>query len=164
MSVAVLHRHLQCRVALASRRQHDERHHVGEYRATQPIRLPGLCVAVTTPGAALSVVTVGAILPASPLGPTLGFAPLPVGFFIALVGMVICYMALVEVGKRFFYGAAAARAPHEPRAYNPNRQLRRRAARFRSSVGVPPGPLLTGIPRNPPGPSDTAHSSTTTGA
>ena len=46
--------------------------------------------------AALSVVTVGAIIPESPLGPTLGFAPLPAGFFAALVGMVVSYLVLVE--------------------------------------------------------------------
>jgi Mg2+-importing ATPase len=83
--------------------------------------------------AALGVVTVGAILPGSPLGPTLGFAPLPVGFFLALAGMVVAYMALVEAGKRLFYGAAAAQGPRPPRAYNPHRHLRRRAARFSSS-------------------------------
>jgi Mg2+-importing ATPase len=84
--------------------------------------------------AALGVVTVGAILPGSPLGPTLGFAPLPAGFFITLAGMVIGYMALVEVGKRYFYGAAVTRAPIAARAYNPHRHLRRRAARFSSTT------------------------------
>ena len=80
--------------------------------------------------AALGVVTVGALLPATPLAHTLGFQPLPGGFFAALVGMVVGYLALVEVGKRLFYGAAAAvaagpRAPHTRRHH-----LRRRAAYF----------------------------------
>ena len=79
--------------------------------------------------AALGVVTVGAILPASPLGTALGFAPLPAPFFAALVGLVICYMALVEVGKRLFYGSTVTAAgPRLP--YSPTRHLSRRAARF----------------------------------
>ena len=83
--------------------------------------------------AALGVVTIGAILPGSPLGPTLGFAPLPIGFFVALAGMVVGYLCLVEVGKRAFYGAAASEAPGHTRRYDPNRHVRRRAARFSTS-------------------------------
>ncbi|MGZ4655224.1 magnesium-translocating P-type ATPase, partial [Oryzihumus sp.] len=86
--------------------------------------------------AALSVVAVGAFLPASPLGPTLGFEPLPTGFFAALVGMVICYLVLVELGKRFFYGAAPTEA-RPPRPYSPQHHLRRRAARFSSAIPLP---------------------------
>ena len=55
--------------------------------------------------AALGVVTVGALLPATPLAHTLGFQPLPAAFFAALAGLVVCYLALIEVGKRFFYRA-----------------------------------------------------------
>ncbi|WP_224277042.1 HAD-IC family P-type ATPase [Streptomyces sp. LS1784] len=58
--------------------------------------------------AALGVVTVGTLIPATPVTATLGFHPLPGAFFAALVGMVIGYLALVEVGKRIFYGAAPA--------------------------------------------------------
>jgi len=86
--------------------------------------------------AALSVVTVGAILPASPLGPTLGFQPLPAGFFAALVGLVICYMVLVEAGKRLFYGAEPA-VPPPSHPYSPRHHLRRRAARFSSASPLP---------------------------
>lgn len=53
---------------------------------------------------ALGVVAVGALLPGSPIGPSLGFAPLPGGFFAALAAMVVCYLALIEGGKRLFYG------------------------------------------------------------
>ena len=88
--------------------------------------------------AALSVVVVGVVLPGSPLGPPLGFAPLPAGFLAALAGMLIGYLVLVEMGKRWFYGAAAAPAPAR-RGYPPARHLRRRAARFSTPrPGQPP--------------------------
>jgi Mg2+-importing ATPase len=78
--------------------------------------------------AAVGVVTVGALLPATPLASTLGFTVLPLGFFAALAGMVVCYLALIEVGKRVFYGAAAA--PAQPRKVRPHRHITRRAAYF----------------------------------
>ncbi len=78
---------------------------------------------------ALTVVAVGAVLPASPLAHTLGFQPLPGLFFAALVGMVIAYIGLIEVGKRLFYGAT--NAPLTARRPNRgHRHLRRRAAYF----------------------------------
>ena len=80
--------------------------------------------------AVLGVVLIGAVIPASPFAHTLGFEPLPAGFFAALVAMVVAYLALVEVGKRLFYGAPAAEIP-APRKYRMrHRHLRRRAARF----------------------------------
>jgi hypothetical protein len=66
--------------------------------------------------AALGVVTVGTLLPATPLAHFLGFQPLPGGFFAALGGMVLCYLALIEIGKRIFYGAAPPAPPAPPRA------------------------------------------------
>jgi Mg2+-importing ATPase len=83
--------------------------------------------------AALGVVMIGALLPATPLAGTLGFQPLPGGFFAALVGMVLGYLVLIEVGKRFFYGAAVS-TPSAPRPYNAHRHLRRRAAYFSTSA------------------------------
>ncbi len=79
--------------------------------------------------AALAVVTVGALLPATPLAHSLGFTPLPAAFFAALVGMVAAYIVLIEIGKRLFYGAAAAR-PHARRPRSRHRHLRRRVAYF----------------------------------
>jgi Mg2+-importing ATPase len=79
--------------------------------------------------AALGVALVGAALPATPLAHLLGFAPLPAGFFAALVAMIGGYLVLVEIGKRIFYGAAArsvSPAPH----FSEHRYLRRRAAHF----------------------------------
>jgi Mg2+-importing ATPase len=86
--------------------------------------------------AALGVVLVGTLLPATPLAHTLGFQPLPGGFFAALVGMVLGYLVLIEVGKRIFYGSAVATTPL-PRPYNPHRHLRRRAAYFSTATRRP---------------------------
>ncbi len=84
--------------------------------------------------AALGVVAVGALLPATPLAHTLGFSPLPGAFFLALSGMVVAYLVLIEFGKRLFYRTAyapiAAPAPRGTRA----RHLRRRAARFSTAA------------------------------
>ena len=81
--------------------------------------------------AALGVVTVGAVLPATPLAHALGFQPLPAGFFAALAGMVVCYLALIEVGKRLFYGVVPEPTTRPPR--RGRRHLRRRAAYFTST-------------------------------
>ncbi len=79
--------------------------------------------------AALGVVTVGALLPATPVALTLGFQPLPGAFFAALAGLVVCYLALIEIGKRIFYRAAAT-APTLRVRHGEARYLRRRMARF----------------------------------
>jgi Mg2+-importing ATPase len=79
--------------------------------------------------AALAVVTIGALLPATPLAHALGFSPLPAGFYAALAGMVIAYLALIEAGKLLFYRAAAATSA-QPRRHSTRRLVRRRAARF----------------------------------
>ncbi|HEX5530575.1 MAG TPA: cation transporting ATPase C-terminal domain-containing protein, partial [Methylomirabilota bacterium] len=50
-----------------------------------------------------SCAVVGALLPFTPAAPWLGFTPLPPVFFAVLLGMVIVYLALVEVVKRWFY-------------------------------------------------------------
>ena len=82
--------------------------------------------------AALAVVTVGAALPATPLGHVLGFQPLPGLFFLALTLMVIAYLALIEVGKYWFYRSYHPPvAPGAPRPTPPHhRRVHRRAARF----------------------------------
>jgi P-type Mg2+ transporter len=80
--------------------------------------------------AALGTVAVGALLPATPLAHALGFQPLPGGFFAALGAMVLCYLVLIELGKRIFYRAVDAAAPAPSRTYGRHRHLRLRAARF----------------------------------
>ena len=85
------------------------------------------------------MVALGAVLPATPLAGTLGFAPLPGGFFVALVGMVLAYLVLIEIGKRIFYASApspTSRGPH----HRVDRHLRRRAAWFSTSEPHHPRP------------------------
>ncbi|WP_194904420.1 magnesium-translocating P-type ATPase [Catenulispora rubra] len=90
--------------------------------------------------AALAVVAIGAALPATPPAHTLGFQPLPVTYFAALAGMVVGYLVLIEIGKKIFYRAAAARtaadAPTAP-TDKKRRHLLRRAAHF--STATPTG-------------------------
>ncbi|MEU7143935.1 magnesium-translocating P-type ATPase [Nocardia sp. NPDC046473] len=78
--------------------------------------------------AALAAVTTGAILPATPLARSLGFAPLPGGFFVALVLMVAIYLVLAEVGKHFFFQTPKPVAAQRVRI--PGHRVHRRAAHF----------------------------------
>ncbi|MEV5544140.1 magnesium-translocating P-type ATPase [Saccharopolyspora shandongensis] len=86
--------------------------------------------------AALGVVTVGALLPTTPLANVLGFQPLPGGFFAALAGMVVSYLALIEIGKRIFYRVTPAAPPTRPR-YSRHRHTKRRAAYFSTARSQP---------------------------
>jgi Mg2+-importing ATPase len=63
---------------------------------------------------------VGAVIPFTPLAAILGFTPLPLVFFAILLGMVVTYLALVEVAKAAFYNAH----PH-PFARVPTTNLQR---------------------------------------
>jgi len=80
--------------------------------------------------AALAVVGVGAALPFTPLAQVLGFRPLPGLFFLALTLMVISYLALIELGKRWFYRRYGTQTTHQPWRRTLNHHLHRRAARF----------------------------------
>jgi P-type Mg2+ transporter len=80
--------------------------------------------------AAFAVVIVGAVLPFTPLGHLLGFRPLPGLFFLALAGIVICYLVLIEVGKYWFYRLYHAPATPAPRHRTAGFRVHRRAARF----------------------------------
>lgn len=51
----------------------------------------------------LAVVAAAVLLPWTPLGTRLGFVPPPAAFFLALAGMVILYLAMVQVIKSWFY-------------------------------------------------------------
>ncbi|MGA1837950.1 magnesium-translocating P-type ATPase [Herbiconiux sp. 11R-BC] len=83
--------------------------------------------------AAVGVVVVGAWLPFSPLSGFLGFTPIPAAFFLALVGMIVVYLVIVEFAKKLFF-AHVARTPAGPRT--PRDRLRhqiiRRSSRFTS--------------------------------
>lgn len=82
---------------------------------------------------ALGVVVIGALLPATPLANSLGFHPLPLGFFAALVLMVVCYLGLIEMGKKLFYSAAQTSPPALPQQGR-QRHVQRRAARFSTAL------------------------------
>jgi Mg2+-importing ATPase len=79
-----------------------------------------------------AVVAVGAVLPLSPLAHDLGFTPLPPLFFLALVGMVLVYLALIELAKRVFFALADSR-PATHRTRGTSHRVHRRAARFSSA-------------------------------
>ncbi|MFT3851300.1 MAG: HAD-IC family P-type ATPase [Ilumatobacteraceae bacterium] len=95
---------------------------------------PSLAMIVTPLGAA----AVGAALPFTPLAEPLGFTTLPISFLLILSGMIVAYLALVEVAKAGFYrreerrGAAAAASSA---AHRHARRVHRRAARFTSHHG-----------------------------
>lgn len=88
--------------------------------------------------AALATVTIGVVLPLSPLSHILGFAPLPLGFFLALTGMTVAYLVLIELAKRLFFADPEGRLPHLRRR-GPQHHLHRRAARFSVGVRETPG-------------------------
>lgn len=85
-------------------------------------------------GASLGVVALGVFLPLSPLAAVLGFDPLPVPFFLALLGMTVVYLVLVELAKQWFFSRAAQQpaAPVLPRVRRRGKDhhVARRAARF----------------------------------
>jgi Mg2+-importing ATPase len=56
----------------------------------------------------LVTVAVATALPFTPLGARLGFVPVPGLFFLILTGMVVAYLALVQVVKTWFYRRFAA--------------------------------------------------------
>ncbi|GER90707.1 magnesium-translocating P-type ATPase [Dictyobacter vulcani] len=65
--------------------------------AGNPLRSrPSRMLAITT----LLIVAIGIILPYTPLAGPLGFTPLPLLYFLFLIGMVITYLLLVELVKR----------------------------------------------------------------
>jgi Mg2+-importing ATPase len=84
--------------------------------------------------ATLACAAVGVALPYSPLAHLLGFRALPAGFLAVLVGMIVTYLALAEIGKHIFFGSARLRpAEHRPLAATPGkheRRRRRRAVRY----------------------------------
>ncbi len=78
--------------------------------------------------AAFTVVAIGALIPMSPLSETLGFSPLPAPFFATLVVLVVVYLVLIDLAKRWFF--AHLPTPTRVRAPAPSRRIARRASRF----------------------------------
>jgi Mg2+-importing ATPase len=87
--------------------------------------------------ASLSIVALGAILPFTPLAHVLGFRPLPGLFFLALTGIVVCYLALIELGKQVFYRLNPTPIKPGPRQRTAGHRERRRAARFNIATFTP---------------------------
>ena len=94
--------------------------------------------------AALSAVLIGAALPNSPLGHRLEFGHLPVGFFAALVGMIITYLVLVESAKHLFQRIEPATPPPVAPSSRPQR-VQRRASKW--SVATPLDDAVADVPR-----------------
>jgi len=65
-----------------------------------PLRSKPAAVLTAT---SLAVVVVASLLPYTPFGTRLGFVPVPGVFFLILAGMVLIYLALVQVAKMRFY-------------------------------------------------------------
>ena len=57
----------------------------------------------------LSVVAAALVIPYTPIGPVFKFAPLPPLFYVFLVLMVVTYLLLAEVVKKWFYKRHAYR-------------------------------------------------------
>ena len=81
----------------------------------------------------LAVVAIGCYLPYSPFADFLGFVALPAPFFLALVGMVIAYLVLVELGKAVFFRRAFGdgRPATSATPRTAGHRLSKRSARFR---------------------------------
>ena len=50
----------------------------------------------------LAIITVGGLLPYSPLAGSLGFVPLPPLYWLLLLGMLVCYLAITQAIKSWF--------------------------------------------------------------
>jgi len=51
----------------------------------------------------LAVVALAAVIPFTPAGAYFGFVPPPAGFYAILALMVVAYLLIVELAKRYFY-------------------------------------------------------------
>jgi len=100
---------------------------------------PGRLLTVGT----VTSVAVGLGLPFTPLGRLFGFTPLPLGFLAILGGMVVVYLALVELGKSFFFGRPRqARLPIGSWRHSPAR-LRIERVAYRWTARSRRRPLFT---------------------
>jgi Mg2+-importing ATPase len=69
--------------------------------AGSPLRSrPSRPLAITT----IAIVVIGTLLPYTPLAGALGFTPLPAIYYLFLLGTIVTYFLLVEVGKRWLMG------------------------------------------------------------
>jgi Mg2+-importing ATPase len=87
---------------------------------------PGLIITVAT----FSVVALGIAITISPIAHSLGFTTLPWQFFIALVGLTVAYLILVEITKKMFYADPMHLGDTAQRTRGREHRIHRRAARF----------------------------------
>ncbi len=80
--------------------------------------------------AAFLTVGVGVALPFSPLAGRLGFVGLAGPFMLTLVGLVVLYLGLIEVGKQRFYATGRPAPAGPPLRRAPERRLHRRSVKF----------------------------------
>ena len=74
----------------------------------------------------------GGLITVSPLRTVFGFSVLPLAFFAILLGMIVTYLFLVEVGKTlFFRRAERAPQPLAPDVDHAHRRFLRRATWLR---------------------------------
>jgi Mg2+-importing ATPase len=66
--------------------------------------------------ATLGVAAIALILPFTPVAAPLGFVALPPLFFAVLALMIVVYLALIELGKRLFFGPGFVTPAAAPRA------------------------------------------------
>jgi Mg2+-importing ATPase len=100
---------------------------------------PGTLLRLTV----LGIVALGVLIPYSPLASLIGFKPLPVAFLLALVGVVLVYLGVIEVAKLAYYrfqppAPVPAPSPAAPTARlsvdeRRHRHARRTASRFRAA-------------------------------
>jgi Mg2+-importing ATPase len=76
----------------------------------------------------LACATVGVLIPYSPLADTLGFTALPATLLATIALMVVTYLALVELGKYFFFKGRIRVRPLAIRGPTHERHVHRRAA------------------------------------
>jgi Mg2+-importing ATPase len=101
---------------------------------------PGNLLRITV----LGIVAIGVVVPYSPLATVIGFKALPITFLLALVGVVLVYLGVIELAKLAYYRfgapppavvsppptAPTARLSSEERRH---RHARRSASRFRAA-------------------------------
>lgn len=83
--------------------------------------------------AALAVAALGLVLPQSPLAQLLGFAHLPLGLLLAVCGMILVYLVLVDLCKRHFY-LREDRRQQRSRVRGRAHRIGRRASRFTATT------------------------------